>query len=88
MIESVVLTVTDMKCGGCETNVTGKLRLLRVLFRLKHRLKRMRLVSIMILKKPRLEAIKATIIGAGFRVKAINISKFSLGKFYEYRRDF
>jgi copper chaperone len=25
MIESVVLTVTGMKCGGCETNVTGKL---------------------------------------------------------------
>jgi copper chaperone len=25
MIESVVLTVDGMKCGGCETNVTGKL---------------------------------------------------------------
>ena len=25
MIESVILTVTGMKCGGCETNITGKL---------------------------------------------------------------
>ena len=26
MIESVLLTVTGMKCGGCEANVTGKLK--------------------------------------------------------------
>ena len=26
MTESVSLTVTGMKCGGCETNVTGKLQ--------------------------------------------------------------
>ena len=26
MTESVQLTVTGMKCGGCETNVTGKLQ--------------------------------------------------------------
>ena len=25
MIESEVLTVTGMKCGGCEANITGKL---------------------------------------------------------------
>jgi len=25
MIESVVLNVTGMKCGGCESNVTAKL---------------------------------------------------------------
>ncbi|MCX7087786.1 MAG: heavy-metal-associated domain-containing protein [Methylococcales bacterium] len=25
MSESIGLTVTGMKCGGCETNVTGKL---------------------------------------------------------------
>ena len=25
MTESVTLTVTGMKCGGCEANVTGKL---------------------------------------------------------------
>jgi copper chaperone len=25
MIESVVLTVTGMKCGGCEANITSKL---------------------------------------------------------------
>jgi copper chaperone len=25
MIESVVLSVSGMKCGGCETNVTAKL---------------------------------------------------------------
>jgi copper chaperone len=25
MIESEVLTVTGMKCGGCETNIKGKL---------------------------------------------------------------
>lgn len=29
MIESVVLTVTGMKCGGCETNVTGKLEAIK-----------------------------------------------------------
>ncbi len=26
MTESVSLTVTGMKCGGCEANVTGKLQ--------------------------------------------------------------
>ncbi|MGZ8136962.1 MAG: heavy-metal-associated domain-containing protein [Methylococcaceae bacterium] len=26
MSESVTLTVTGMKCGGCETNVTSKLQ--------------------------------------------------------------
>lgn len=26
MTESVQLAVTGMKCGGCETNVTGKLK--------------------------------------------------------------
>ncbi len=26
MTESVSLTVTGMKCGGCETNVTSKLK--------------------------------------------------------------
>jgi copper chaperone len=26
MIESATLTVTGMKCGGCETNVTTKLK--------------------------------------------------------------
>jgi copper chaperone len=28
MIESAVLTVTGMKCGGCENNVTTKLKTL------------------------------------------------------------
>lgn len=28
MIESASLTVTGMKCGGCETNVTTKLKTL------------------------------------------------------------
>jgi copper chaperone len=28
MIESVVLTVTGMKCGGCEKNITGKLEVI------------------------------------------------------------
>lgn len=28
MIESAVLTVTGMKCGGCESNVTTKLKTL------------------------------------------------------------
>ncbi len=26
MTETVSLTVTGMKCGGCETNVTGKIK--------------------------------------------------------------
>jgi copper chaperone len=28
MIESVVLTVTGMKCGGCETNIKSKLEVI------------------------------------------------------------
>jgi copper chaperone len=28
MSESATLTVTGMKCGGCETNVSGKLKAL------------------------------------------------------------
>ena len=68
MIESVVLTVTDMKCGGCETNVTGKLSAIEGVVSVKASFKEDEVSVEYDTEKTTLEAIKATIIGAGFGV--------------------
>jgi copper chaperone CopZ len=68
MIESVVLTVTDMKCGGCETNVAGKLRAIEGVVSVKASFKEDEVSVDYDTEKTTLEAIKATIIGAGFGV--------------------
>jgi copper chaperone len=69
MIESVVLTVTDMKCGGCETNITGKLEAIDGIVSVKASFKD-KVVSVEYdADKTSLDTIKGTITGAGFTVK-------------------
>jgi copper chaperone len=69
MIESVVLTVTDMKCGGCETNITGKLGAINGVISVKASCKD-QVVSVEYdTEKTSLDAIKDAIIGAGFTAK-------------------
>ena len=69
MIESVVLTVTDMKCGGCETNITDKLGAINGVISVKASSKD-NVVSVEYdTEKTTLDTIKEAIIGAGFTVK-------------------
>ena len=89
MIESVVLTVTDMKCGGCETNITGKLEAIIGVISVKASFKDKEVSVEYDTEKTSLDTIKNTITGAGFTVKQLlNDRTISLGEFYEYRRDF
>ena len=68
MIESVVLTVTGMKCGGCETNVTGILEAINGVLSVKA-LHKDKEVSIEFdAEKTTLDTIKDAITGAGFTV--------------------
>jgi copper chaperone len=69
MIESVVLTVTDMKCGGCETNITGKLELIDGVVSVKASFKDNEVSVEYDTEKTTLDTIKDTITGAGFTVK-------------------
>jgi len=68
MIESVVLTVTGMKCGGCETNVRDKLEAIDGVLSVKssHKDKEVRVEFDP--EKTSLDAIKEIITGAGFTV--------------------
>ena len=69
MIETVILTVTDMKCGGCETNITGKLEAINGVMSVKASFKD-KVVSVEYdAEKTSLDTIKGTITGAGFTVK-------------------
>ena len=69
MIESVVLTVTDMKCGGCETNITGKLEAINGVISAKALFKDKEVSVEYDTEKTSLYTIKNTITGAGFTVK-------------------
>ena len=68
MIESVVLTVTDMKCGGCETNVTGKLTAIDGVISVQASFKEDTVSIDFDNEKTTLDNIKDTIVGAGFPV--------------------
>ena len=68
MIESVVLTVTDMKCGGCETNIAGKLELINGVISVKASFKGNEVSVEYDTEKTTLDTIKDTITGAGFTV--------------------
>ena len=69
MIESVVLTVTDMKCGGCETNIVGKLEAINGVISVKASFKDNAVSVEYNTEKTTLDTIKGTIAGAGFTVK-------------------
>jgi copper chaperone len=69
MIESVVLTVTDMKCGGCETNITGKLEAVNGVISVKASFKDNEVSVEYDTEKTSLDTIKGIIIGAGFTVE-------------------
>jgi copper chaperone len=69
MIESVVLTVTDMKCGGCETNIAGKLEAIVGVISVKASFKDKAVSVSYDAEKTSLDTIKSTITGAGFTVK-------------------
>ena len=68
MIESVVLTVTDMKCGGCETNITGKLEAVNGVISAKASFKDNAVSVDYDTEITSLDTIKETISGAGFTV--------------------
>ncbi|UOA07449.1 heavy-metal-associated domain-containing protein [Methylobacter sp. S3L5C] len=69
MIESIVLTVTGMKCGGCESNVTGKLNAIDGVISVKAVFKDEAVSVEYDTEKTTLDTIKDTITGAGFLVK-------------------
>ena len=69
MIESAVLTVTDMKCGGCETNITGKLEAINGVISVKASFKDKEVRVEYDEEKTSLDVLKDTITGAGFTVK-------------------
>ena len=69
MIESVVLTVTDMKCGGCETNISGKLEAVDGVISVKALFKDKEVSVEYDTEKTSLDTIKNTITDAGFTVK-------------------
>jgi copper chaperone len=69
MIETVILTVTDMKCGGCETNITGKLEAINGVMSVKASFKDKAVSVEYDAEKTSLDTIKGTITGAGFTVK-------------------
>jgi copper chaperone len=68
MIESVVLTVTGMKCGGCETNVTGKLEVINGVLSVKASHKEGAVSVEFDAEKTGLDTIKDAITDAGFTV--------------------
>jgi copper chaperone len=69
MIESVVLTVTGMKCGGCETNITDGLKAINGVVSVKASFKDNEVNVEYDTEKTSLDALKDTITGAGFTVK-------------------
>ncbi|MGZ4994973.1 MAG: heavy-metal-associated domain-containing protein [Methylobacter sp.] len=70
MTESVSLTVTGMKCGGCEANVTGKLQAIDGVLSVKASSKDNQVDVEFDAGKTSLDAIADVITDAGFTVEA------------------
>ncbi|MCX7099127.1 MAG: heavy-metal-associated domain-containing protein [Methylococcales bacterium] len=68
MAESVVLSVTGMKCGGCEANVTGKLEAVNGVESVKAAFKENTVAVDYDPELTSLAALKDVITGAGFTV--------------------
>lgn len=69
MIESVSLTVTGMKCGGCETNVTNKLKAVDGVLSVNASSKNKEVDVEFDTEKTSVDAITDAIIDAGFTVE-------------------
>jgi copper chaperone len=69
MIESVVLSVLGLKCGGCETNVNSKLGVVDGVVAVKVSSKDKNVSVEFDTEKTSLEAIKAVIQAAGYSVQ-------------------
>ncbi len=69
MAESIELTVTGMKCGGCETNVKGKLGAIDGVLAVTASRTEKKVGVDYDAQKTSLEAIKAAIAEAGFTVE-------------------
>ncbi len=70
MIESIELTVTGMKCGGCETNVSGALTALDGVSEVSASSKTNTVNITFDPEKTMLDDIKKAIAAAGFTVEA------------------
>ena len=68
MNETVTLTVTGMKCGGCEANVSGKLTALDGVSKVTASSSEKEVTIAYDAEKTTLDTIKNTIIGAGYGV--------------------
>lgn len=68
MSESVVLEVTGMKCGGCESNVTSKLTGLDGVISVKADHKAKQVAVSFDAAKTNVDTITQTIVAAGFDV--------------------
>jgi copper chaperone len=68
MAQSIELTVTGMKCGGCETNVKNKLGALEGVISVTASSKEKKVNVEYDAAKTDLDAIKAAITEAGFSV--------------------
>jgi copper chaperone len=68
MIESEVLTVTGMKCGGCEANVTSKLTAVDGVLSVVASFKANEVTVEFDNEKTTLDDIEDIITGAGFKV--------------------
>jgi copper chaperone len=69
MTESVLLTVIGMKCGGCETNVTGKLEAIDGVLSVDASFKNKEVNVEFDAEKTSLDVIADTIIDAGFTIE-------------------
>lgn len=69
MTESVSLTVTGMKCGGCETNVTSKLQAIDGVLSVNASSKDKQVNVEFDAGKTSLDAITEAIVEAGFTVE-------------------
>jgi len=69
MTESVSLTVIGMKCGGCETNVTGKLKAIDGVLSVNASSKDKEVNVEFDAEKTSLDVITSTINDAGFTVE-------------------
>ncbi|MDD1611768.1 MAG: cation transporter [Methylococcaceae bacterium] len=69
MAESIELTVTGMKCGGCETNVKNKLNAIDGILSVTASSKDKKVAVEYDAAKTSLDAIKAGISEAGFTVE-------------------